>query len=129
MKTSKTTSNTAEQNLFKSSFDAVTNFYKSMPKTPAETTAVIEKVQGVLKAEFDNTQEVFSTYVKLSKGDATVNEIAAANKKAAELVKSTTFAGMLAIPGALFMLPIIVNKAKEHNIDLVPASVAEHFDI
>ena len=110
-------------------FNMTTAFFKAVPKTPAEVKATMEKVQSVLKTELDNSKEVMTTYAKAAKGDATANEITAANKKAVELVKATTFASMLAVPGAIFVLPAIVEKAKEYSIDLVPASVAEQFDI
>ena len=110
-------------------YNMATDFYKSVPKTLTETKAVLEKVQKVVKTEYANSQEVMKTYAKASTGDATVNEISKANKKAAELVKSATFASLLALPGALFVLPMVIEAAKEYSIDLVPASVAEQFDI
>ena len=110
-------------------FNLTTDFFKSIPKTPAEAKVAMEKVQSVIKTEYDNSQEVVKTYAKAAKGDASVNEIASANKKAAELMKAATFASMLAVPGAIFVMPLIVEKAKEYSIDLVPASVAAQFDI
>lgn len=110
-------------------FKSVTDFYEKVPKTPDEAKVVFEKVQSVFKTEADNSQEMWKTYAKAAKGDATVNEITSANKKAAELLKATTFAGLVCVPGALFMLPAIVAKAKEYNVDLVPASVSKQFDI
>jgi hypothetical protein len=110
-------------------FNMTTSFFKAVPKTPTEAKAAMEKVQTVIKTEFDNSQEVMKTYAKAVNGDATPKEITAANKKAVELVKATTFASMLAVPGAIFVLPAIVEKAKEYSIDLVPASVAAQFDI
>lgn len=110
-------------------FNLTSDFFKSMPKTPAETKAVFEKVQTVFKTEYANSQDVFKTYTKAASGDATANEIADANKKAAELVKSSVFASMVSVPGVLFVLPLIVEKAKEQNIDLVPKSVAAQFSI
>jgi hypothetical protein len=106
-----------------------TKFFKSIPKNAAEAKVVMEKVQIVAKAEANNYQDVVKTYAKASKGDASVNEIAKANKQAGELVKAATFATLLAMPGAFFALPLIIEKAKEYSIDLVPASVAANFDI
>ena len=110
-------------------FKSVTDFYEKVPKTPDEAKVVFEKVQSVFKIEADNSQEMWKTYAKAAKGDATVNEITAANKLAAELLKTTTFAGLVSIPGALFVLPVIVEKAKEYNVDIVPKSVSKHFGI
>lgn len=117
------------QDFYKTATATTTDMFKAMPKTPAETKAVFEKVQGVLKAEGENAHDMWSTYFKASKGDATPNEIASANSKATELLKSTAFASMLVVPGAIFVLPLLVAKAKEYNVDLVPKSVAKQFNI
>ena len=110
-------------------YNYTTKFYKSLPKTLDEVKTVVEKTQSVVKTEAENYQEVVKTYAKAAKGDASMTEITKANKKAAELVKSATFASLLAVPGAFFVMPLIVEKAKEYSIDIVPASVAEQFDI
>ncbi len=110
-------------------FKLTTDFWQSVPKTQKDFNTTLEKVGKVLQTEYDNSQEVLKTYQKAVTGDATANEIASANKKAVELAKAATFASMLAIPGAVVVLPLIVDKAKEYSIDLVPASVAAEFKI
>ena len=110
-------------------FNSVTAFYSNVPKTPEDVKVVMEKVQKVFETEYANSQEVMKVYQKAATGSATINEITSANKKAVELAKATTFAGIVAIPGALFVLPAIVSKAQELNISLVPRSVAAQFDI
>lgn len=110
-------------------FKSINDVFNSLPKTPVQAKEVFEKVQSVVTTELKNSMDVFNIYKKVPLGDATPTEIAAANKMAAELVKATTFATLLAIPGSLFVLPAIVEKAKEYNIDMVPASVSAMFDI
>jgi len=110
-------------------FKAATDFFAIVPKTPEDAKVVMEKVQNILKTEYENGQDMVKTYQKTILGNATANELADANKKATELAKFTAFAGLVAIPGAVFVLPAIVEKAKEHKIDLVPKSVAEQFNI
>lgn len=110
-------------------FKLTSDFFASIPKTPEEGKAVFEKVQKVIKTEYKNSQDIWKIYQKAATGDASVNEISAANKKATELVKASTFAGIVALPGSLFVLPLIVEKAKEFDIDLVPKSVADEFNI
>lgn len=110
-------------------YNYATRFYKSLPKTQAEGKAVIEKVQSVVKTEFENSRTVFTTYAKAAKGDATANEIAKANKLAIEVAKASTFATFMSMPGALYALPFVAEKAKEHKVDFVPASVAAQFNI
>jgi hypothetical protein len=106
-----------------------TKFFESIPRTPADVTAVMQKVQAVVASEYKNSQDVLTAYAKVAKGDASYNEITSANKKAAELAKSASFAAFLAMPCALFALPAVVEKAKELNIDFVPASVSAQFSI
>lgn len=110
-------------------FKPLTDFYASMPKTPTASKDMLDKVQAVITAEYANSQAIVKTYQKSMQGDATTKELAEVQKKTAEMVKAATFAGIVSIPGAVFILPAIVEKAKEYKIDLVPKSVAEHFNI
>ena len=110
-------------------YNYATSFYKALPKTLEEGKVVLEKVQAIVKTESDNYQEVVKTYAKAVKGDASVNEITKANKKATELAKVAAFASFIAVPGAVFVLPIVAEKAKSYSIDFVPASVAAQFSI
>ncbi len=108
---------------------SMTEFYASVPKTPEDAKVVFGKVQTVFKDEYKNSQDMWKIYQKASTGDASPNEIADANKKASELLKATAFAGFVAFPGAIFVLPALVSAAKEFNVDLVPASVSKQFKI
>lgn len=119
----------AMQDFFKTATTSTTDMFKAIPKTQDEAKVVFEKVQAVFKAEGENAQDMWTTYFKAAKGDATPNEIASANSKATELLKTTVFAGMVAMPGTIFILPTLIAKAKEHNVDLVPKSVAKQFNI
>ena len=110
-------------------FKPAIDFFTAVPRTPEDLKIMGEKVQSVLKTEYKNSQDVMKTYQKSFMGDATANELADANKKAIELVKATTFAGILAMPGAIFFLPTIVKTAKTYKLDIVPKSVATEFNI
>ena len=110
-------------------FAATSAFYNSLPKTSADVKAIFEKTQKVFQTELANTQDVIKTYQKATTGDATVKEIAVANQKAAELAKSITFASIVSVPGAFFVLPAIIDKAKELKLDIVPKSVSDHFGV
>ena len=110
-------------------YKSMTNMFEAIPKTPEAAKAVYEKVQSVVTTEFKNAQEMTRIYQKAMQGDATPKELATANTNAKELLKATSFAALVATPGALFVLPTIVGKAKEYSIDLVPKSVAAEFSI
>lgn len=104
-------------------------YFKALPKNPTEVAEAFGKVKNVLQTEASNAQSVYATYEKAAKGDASINEIAEANKKAQELMVATRFGMLLAIPGAMFILPAVIETAKEAGVDIVPASVKEEFNI
>lgn len=110
-------------------FKITSDFVQSLPKTPEDLKTTFEKIQAIFETEAKNTQEMWKIYNKASQGEASLNEIYKANKMAQELLKSTRFAMLMAIPGSVFLLPIIVEMAKEYDVDLVPASVTEQFEI
>ena len=110
-------------------YNYATGLYKSMPKTVAEGKEVLEKVQAVITAESNNVQETVKAYTAIAKGTTPIKDFATANKKAVDLVKTATFASLVATPGALLVLPLILEKAKELKINIVPASVAAQFNI
>ena len=106
-----------------------TNYFSKFPKTETEVKQVLEKTQAVFQTELKNSQDMWKTYQKAFSGDASPNDITKANKKAQELAKATSFAMMLAFPGAVFALPAMIEIAKEYDIDMIPASVAKEFNI
>jgi hypothetical protein len=108
---------------------SITDMFESIPKTPQDAKVVFEKVQAVATTEFKNALEMNRVYQKAMTGDATPKEIATANENAKELLKATSFAALVAIPGALFVLPTIIGQAKEYDLDLVPKTVAAEFNI
>ena len=108
---------------------ATTDYFKSFPKTEAEIKETLTKVKNVFEAEAGNSKALWAAYQKMAKGEASINEINAANKKAQELLKSTQFAFLLALPGSIFLLPAIIKFANEYDIDLVPSSVSREFGL
>lgn len=110
-------------------FKATTSYLSQLPKNEKDVKKALEKVKAVFATETENSKAMWATFAKSARGDATLNEITAANKQAQELMVSARFAMLLATPGAVLMLPSIVEFAKQHNVDLVPASVAREFNI
>jgi len=108
---------------------ATTDYFKSFPKNETEIKETLNKVKKVFEAEAANSKDLWTTYQKMAKGDASVNEINTANKKAQELLKSTQFAFLLALPGSVLLLPAIIKFANEYDIDLVPTSVSREFGL
>ena len=103
--------------------------YESLPKTQTEIKDTLSKIGSVITTEYANGQSAMQTYTKALTGDASANDIAKANNKAADLIRTAALAFILATPGSIFTLPLIIDKAKEHSINLVPASVSNLFKI
>lgn len=97
------------------------NFSK-LPKTTDELQELAKKAKNVIDVETANAQELISIYTKAYTGDASVNEIAAANKKLKELAVATRFAALMYIPGAALMVQSL-------PADFIPASVKKEFGI
>ena len=82
-------------------FNLTSDYFKLFPKNEKEVKAILEKVKTVLETETANSQDMWKTYQKALTGDASVNEIATANKKAQQLLISTRFAAPM---GGFFII-------------------------
>jgi hypothetical protein len=116
---------TTSQDYFKATQDAFAKF----PKTPQDVKALVEKTQAVVTAETENVKQVIATYNRATTGDASINEITEANKKTKELFVAARFAAVMALPGAIFALPLLAKAAEEYNVDFIPTSVKKEFNI
>lgn len=116
---------TTPENFIKSTVDT----FSALPKTPEQFQSVLAKVKNVVETETKNSKTVMETYAKAAKGEATINEIPSANKKAQELLVAARFACIMAMPGSIFALPILTKLESDLSIDLVPKSVKKEFNI
>lgn len=116
---------TTSQDFFKTATDT----FASLPKTSDEYQKVLAKTKNVFESEVKNSKEVIETYTKAAKGDASINEISTANKKAQELLVAARFACIMSIPGSIFMLPALTKLADEYSFDLIPKSVKKEFNL
>jgi len=110
-------------------FTLTQDYLKLFPKNEHDVRVVADKVKGVYISETKKALEMLKTYNKATSGDATPNEIAAANKQAQELMITARFAAFMAIPGAIFALPAATKVSKELGVDFVPQSVAKEFNL
>jgi len=110
-------------------FKAVQDTFSKFPKTPQDVKALIEKTQAVVTTESENVKQVIATYNRATTGDASINEITEANKKTKDLLVTARFAAVMALPGAIFALPLLAKAAEEYDVDFVPASVKKEFNI
>lgn len=110
-------------------FNLSQTYYKAVPKNEQEVKEFAGKVKNVITAETEKASSVLKTYQKAMTGDASVNDIAVANKQAEALMVSARFATILAIPGGIFMLPFLGELAEELDVELIPESVHKEFGI
>ena len=110
-------------------FKFTTDYVAALPKTFEEVKTLAEKTKKVYEAEEANFKSVVSTYNRAAKGDASVNEITAANKKAQSLLVTARFTALMCIPGAFFAMPLIAKAAEEYDVELIPESVHKEFGI
>lgn len=110
-------------------YNQASKYFAVVPKTTGEVKKILDKITNVVNTEVKNAQSIYATYQKITTGDASVNEINEANKKAEELMIATRFAMLMAIPGAVVVLPTIIETAKDFDVKIVPESVKEEFNI
>ena len=111
-------------------YKMATESFAKLPKTPADVKEVAEKVKNVYTAEAAKASEMLKTFQKATTGDASVNEIAVANKQAQSLMVTARFAALMAIPGAIFMIPALNKIELELGAsDIIPDSVRKEFNL
>lgn len=111
-------------------YKIATDSFSKLPKSQEEVKVVMEKVKNVYTTEAKKASEMVKTFQKATTGDASVNEIAAANKHAQSLMVTARFAALMSIPGAIFMIPALRKIELElTDFDLIPDSVRQEFDL
>lgn len=110
-------------------FNSTLQFWNNIPKNETEIKKSLQKLKSVFETEFEKSKGMWEIYAKAAKGEATMNELHDANRMCQELMITARFAAILAIPGAIFVLPQLVKTAQQFGVDLVPQSVAKQFKI
>lgn len=111
-------------------YKLATDSFAALPKSPEDVKAVLEKVKNVYTVEAAKVSNIVKTYQKATTGDASVNEISIANKQAKDLMVIARFAALMAIPGAILMLPALNKLELELDaVDFIPDSVKREFNL
>ena len=105
------------------------DYFDTFPKSPDEVKTVFEKTKKVVDEESDKVKKIISVCNKSATGNASVNELSEANKTAKDLLVTARFAAVMAIPGAVFALPVLSKIADDYDFKLVPESVKKEFAI
>lgn len=105
------------------------DYFKMIPKDVKEVKTAFQKAQTAFATEKSKFTKTMETYKKAGTGDASANELAAANKASQELMTTACFASYIAIPGAIFTVPAMAKLAEANNVKFVPESVSSAFGI
>jgi TATA-box binding protein (TBP) (component of TFIID and TFIIIB) len=100
-----------------------------LPKTESEIKDTFAKLKQVFQTETKTVVEIFKTYQRIMTGESSVMELQSANRKIIQLLQTAGFILLITVPGVIFLIPELVKMAREYDVDLVPASVSEAFEL
>ena len=83
------------------------------------------KVKEVLKQESKETKEMFDTYQRFTKGEATQKEMEVANEQFRDVLRGVGLGVIVVLPFSPITIPIIVKLGKKLGIEVFPSSVKE----
>jgi len=110
-------------------FKAYTDAFAALPKTPEDVKVVLEKTKNVVDMEADKVKKIISVCNKSTTGNASINEMSEAKDAAKDLLVTARFAAVMAVPGSIFVLPVLSKLADEFDFEFVPKSVKKEFAI
>ena len=107
--------------------DSMNKFYSTLPSSVDELKELSEKSQNVVMTEVANVVQLQTACLELFNGNK--DKISEITKKSEEALKAISFASLLAVPGAITVLPSIVKTAKSYKLNIIPESVVSQFGI
>jgi hypothetical protein len=75
-----------------------------------------------LGTEADETKDMFDTYVRYTQGQASEQEMNAANEQFKDLLRGLGMGTLAAMPGSVITLPVVFKLAKKFNVEIMPSS-------
>lgn len=96
---------------------------------PEKLKELFEKLKKVFELEAKTLIELVKGYQKIITGESYPLEIMGLNKKFHSLLQSAGFFFLVTVPGVIFLLPTLIEMARNYDIDLVPASVSSVFKL
>ena len=82
----------------------------------------LEILRNGLASEKVNTQDMFKIYFKHSRGQATKEDLKAANKQFRDIIKGLGLGVFLILPFAPITLPLIVSLGRKLGVEVLPDS-------
>ena len=80
------------------------------------------KLKQGLSTEAEETKAMFDTYVRYTQGQASEQEMNAANEQFKDLLRGLGMGTLAAMPGSVVTLPLVFKLAKKFNIELMPSA-------
>jgi len=75
-----------------------------------------------LGTEANETKDMFDTYVRYTQGQASEQEMNAANEQFKDLLRGLGMGTLAAMPGSVITLPVVFKLAKKFNVEIMPSS-------
>jgi hypothetical protein len=110
-------------------FKMPNDLFGFLPKTESDVKDTFTKLKQVFQTEAKTVVEIFKTYQRIMTGESSVMELQSANRKIIQLLQTAGFILLVTVPGVIFLIPELVKMAREYDVDLVPASVSEAFEL
>lgn len=82
----------------------------------------LNDVKEVLSQESDETKEMLQIYARFTLGEATPEEMKAANAQFADILKTLGLGAFAVLPFAPLTIPLVVKIGKIMGIDILPSS-------
>lgn len=99
------------------------NLKRDVYKIKVKGTLV--KIKEVLKQESKETKQMFDTYQRFTKGEATQKEMEAANEQFRDVLRGVGLGVIVVLPFSPITIPIIVKLGQKLGIEVFPSSVKE----
>jgi len=109
--------------------NVTSEFVKLVPKSETDLKNGFEKLKTVFETESENVNNIFKTYYNFGLGITSTEDVTNANIQFEELLKGVGLCTISLLPFGILSLPLIVAIAKDHNIELIPESMKQAFNL
>jgi len=83
------------------------------------------KLKEILKQESQETKQMFETYQRFSRGEASKKEMEEANEQFRDLIKGMGLGVILVLPFSPITIPLVVKLGQRLGVDVFPSAVKE----
>jgi hypothetical protein len=98
------------------------NTLKQIPTSREEVHQKLVEIRDQFAEEKQETVEMWRIYELHIYGLATDEEVKWANDQALDVIRAVGLAGIIVLPGTVFVLPVLVKVANRFNVNILPSS-------